>query len=62
MPEGALPIHILLSLSNVQLVEARVEQLGVAPGVDQVAGGIELNHRRREVPRVQVALEARPGD
>ena len=44
-------------LVEVAGVQPRIEQLRVAPGIDDVAVRIELDDRRRESSRVQLAVE-----
>jgi len=41
-----------LSLVDVTGVQAGIEQLRIAPGIDDVAGRIELDDRRRELAAV----------
>ena len=38
-------------------VEARLEKICIAPGVDHVARGIDLDDRRRHVPGVQLSFD-----
>jgi len=51
---GAGDPHVVV-LVEVAAVEARVEIAQVAPGMDHVAVGIDLNHRGRHAARVQVS-------
>src|SRR5207245_502077 len=44
-------------LVEVAAVKARIEQIGVAPGMPHVAGRIELDDRRRHAPGIQLALQ-----
>src|SRR5207245_9339619 len=50
---GTTDPHIVVFV-EATAVEARIEKLGIAPGVDQITRRIELNQRGGQVPRVHV--------
>src|SRR5262252_10609745 len=47
----------IVVLVEVATVQARVEKLRVTPRVDNVAGGVELDDRRGQAPRMKLRFQ-----
>ena len=57
MPEGAARDPDVAVLVDVTAVQARIKQVRIAPGIDHVAGRINLDDRRSQISGIQFALE-----
>ena len=56
IPDGALATHTFC-LVEMTAVQARIRKLGIAPRMDHIAVGIELDHRRSQASGIELAIE-----
>jgi hypothetical protein len=40
-----------------QARDSTLDEIGVAPGMDHLAGRVELDHERRETPGIEFAIQ-----
>ena len=46
-----------LDRTIAQARDRALDEIGIAPGMDHLAGRVELNHQRREMPGIEFAIE-----
>jgi hypothetical protein len=46
-----------LDRTIAQARDRALDEIGIAPGMDHLAGRVELNHERREMPGIEFAIQ-----